>query len=54
MNNLWTIFKKEFLTYFETAIGYIFLIVFLLIGFTAGVLNVMRAAGIVRDPHRTD
>ena len=30
------------------------LIVFLLIGFAAGVLNVMRAAGVVRDPHRTD
>lgn len=30
------------------------LIVFLLIGFVAGVLNVMRAAGIVRDPHKTD
>ena len=30
------------------------LIVFLLLGFAAGILNVMRAAGVVRDPHRTD
>jgi ATP synthase protein I len=30
------------------------MIVFLLIGFAAGVLNVMRAAGIVRDPHGTE
>lgn len=30
------------------------LIVFLLLGFAAGVLNVMRAAGIVRDRHRND
>jgi ATP synthase protein I len=30
------------------------LIVFLLLGFVAGILNVMRAAGVVRDPHRTD
>lgn len=30
------------------------LIVFLLLGFAAGVLNVMRAAGIVRDPTVND
>jgi ATP synthase protein I len=30
------------------------LIVFLLLGFAAGVLNVMRAAGIVRDRHLND
>jgi ATP synthase protein I len=30
------------------------LIVFLLLGFAAGVLNVMRAAGIVRDPNLND
>lgn len=30
------------------------LIVFLLLGFAAGVLNVMRAAGVVRDRHLTD
>ena len=30
------------------------LIVFVLLGFAAGVLNVMRAAGVVRDPHRSD
>ena len=30
------------------------MIVFLLLGFAAGVLNVMRAAGVVRDPHRTE
>ena len=30
------------------------LIVFVLLGFAAGVLNVMRAAGVVRDPHGTD
>lgn len=30
------------------------LIVFLLLGFAAGVLNVMRAAGVVRDPNRND
>ena len=30
------------------------LIVFLLLGFAAGVLNVMRAAGVVKDPHRTN
>jgi ATP synthase protein I len=30
------------------------LILFLLLGFAAGVLNVMRAAGVVRDPHGTD
>lgn len=30
------------------------LIVFLLLGFAAGILNVMRAAGVVRDQHRTD
>jgi ATP synthase protein I len=30
------------------------LIVFLLLGFAAGILNVMRAAGIVRDRHLTD
>ena len=30
------------------------LIVFLLLGFAAGVLNVMRAAGVVRDRHFTD
>lgn len=30
------------------------LIVFLLLGFAAGVLNVMRAAGVVSDPNRTD
>ena len=30
------------------------LIVFLLLGFAAGVLNVMRAAGIVRDPNLDD
>ena len=28
------------------------LIVFLLLGFAAGVLNVMRAAGTIADPHR--
>ncbi len=30
------------------------LIVFLLLGFAAGVLNVMRAAGVVRDRHLND
>ncbi len=30
------------------------LIVFLLLGFAAGVLNVMRAAGVVRERHLTD
>jgi ATP synthase protein I len=30
------------------------LIVFLLLGFAAGVLNVMRAAGVVRDSHLSD
>ena len=30
------------------------LIVFLLLGFAAGVLNVMRAAGIVRERNLTD
>lgn len=30
------------------------LIVFLLLGFAAGVLNVMRAAGVIRDPNRND
>jgi ATP synthase protein I len=30
------------------------LIVFLLLGFTAGVLNVMRAAGVVRERHLND
>jgi len=30
------------------------LIVFLLLGFAAGVLNVMRAAGVVRDRHLSD
>ncbi|MGI8524862.1 MAG: AtpZ/AtpI family protein [Pseudolabrys sp.] len=30
------------------------LIVFLLLGFAAGVLNVMRAAGVVRENDRTD
>lgn len=30
------------------------MIVFLLLGFTAGVLNVMRAAGIAPDVNRTD
>ncbi len=30
------------------------LIVFLLLGFAAGVLNVMRAAGVVRDNNLTD
>ncbi|MFZ0095005.1 MAG: AtpZ/AtpI family protein [Pseudolabrys sp.] len=30
------------------------LIVFLLLGFAAGVLNVMRAAGILRDRHLND
>lgn len=30
------------------------LIVFLLLGFVAGVLNVMRAAGIVRERHLSD
>lgn len=30
------------------------LIVFLLLGFAAGVLNVMRAAGVVRTRHPTD
>ena len=30
------------------------LIVFLLLGFTAGVLNVMRAAGVVRDKQSND
>ena len=30
------------------------LIVFLLLGFAAGVLNVMRAAGIVREKHLND
>jgi ATP synthase protein I len=30
------------------------LIVFLLLGFAAGVLNVMRAAGVVRDGHLND
>ena len=30
------------------------LIVFLLLGFAAGVLNVMRSAGVVQDPHRTN
>lgn len=30
------------------------LIVFLLLGFAAGVLNVMRAAGVVRDPTVND
>jgi ATP synthase protein I len=30
------------------------MIVFLLLGFTAGVLNVMRAAGVVPDDNRTD
>jgi len=30
------------------------LIVFLLLGFAAGVLNVMRAAGVVRDRNPTD
>ena len=30
------------------------LIVFLLLGFAAGVLNVMRAAGVVRDRNLTD
>lgn len=30
------------------------LIVFLLLGFVAGVLNVMRAAGVVSDPNRND
>jgi len=30
------------------------LIVFLLLGFAAGVLNVMRAAGVVRDNHLND
>ena len=29
-------------------------IVFLLLGFAAGVLNVMRAAGVVRERHLTD
>ncbi len=29
-------------------------IVFLLLGFAAGVLNVMRAAGVVSDPNRND
>jgi len=30
------------------------LVVFLLLGFAAGVLNVMRAAGVVRERHLTD
>jgi ATP synthase protein I len=30
------------------------LIVFLLLGFAAGVLNVMRAAGVVSDPNRNE
>jgi ATP synthase protein I len=30
------------------------LIVFLLLGFAAGVLNVMRAAGVVKDPTVND
>ena len=30
------------------------LIVFLLLGFAAGILNVMRAAGVVRERHLTD
>jgi F0F1-type ATP synthase assembly protein I len=30
------------------------MIVFLLLGFAAGVLNVMRAAGVVRDRNLTD
>ncbi len=31
IKNTWTIFKKEFFSYFETAMGYIYLVVFLLV-----------------------